>query len=139
MLRRSQRSHVVVVTSVVVGVLVVLSTQSACSSLTSSLCKPTSRTAGVTILSAWCERYTQCDPKRGTVSDCVELRLAAGYVPTDDGCAASCSEDTDCHRSICKQDKIDQCKTDSFAMKCDEQESNSLVRFPLGCDSCFNN
>jgi len=137
--RRPLSSRIVVVVSVVCGMLTAVSAQTACSSLTDSLCKPTSRTAGVTILSAWCERYTQCDPKRGTVADCVDLRLSVGHVPTEDGCAATCSEDTDCRRSSCKQDKIDKCKTDSFAMKCDEQESNSLVRFPFGCDSCFNN
>ena len=139
MTRRSLRSHIVVVVSVVCGTLAVVSAQTACSSLTSSLCTPTSRTAGVTILSAWCERYTQCDATRGPSSDCVALRLGIGQVPTEDGCAKTCSEDVDCHRSICKQDKVDKCKTDSFAMKCDEQESNSLVRFPSGCDSCFSN
>jgi hypothetical protein len=130
--RRSLRAQILVVVSVVCGTL------TACSSLTSSLCTPTSRSAGVTILSAWCERYTQCDATRGTVADCVALRLAIGQVPTEDGCAASCSDDMDCHRSTCKQAQIDKCKTDSFAMKCADQESNMLVAFPSGCDSCFS-
>jgi hypothetical protein len=139
MTRRSLVSHVMVVVSVACGMLAVVSTQTACSSLTDSLCKPTSRSAGVTILSAWCERYTRCDAKRGTVADCVDRRLGIGQVPTEDGCAASCSDDMSCHRSTCKQEQIDKCKADSFAMACAEQESNSLVRFPLGCDSCFSN
>lgn len=130
------RGFVVVALS---GLFVALLAQTACSSLTESLCNPTSRSAGVTILSAWCERYTQCDPKRGTVADCVAQRLSLGQVPSEDGCAASCSEDMSCHRSFCKKDKIDKCKSDSFAMTCAAQESNSLVVFPSGCDTCFTN
>lgn len=121
------------------GAAGLLSTEAGCADAL-GLCKPTSRTAGVTILSAWCERYTQCDPKRGTVDECVSSELGNRRVPTDDGCASLCSDDTDeCRRSSCDEEKIEECKTASFAMKCEEQVSNGLVRYPSFCDSCFNN
>jgi len=50
-----------------------------------------------------------------------------------------CSEDTDCRRSSCDKEQIDECKAKSFAMKCEDQLSNMLVRFPSFCDRCFNN
>lgn len=135
---RSFSSQLVVLAIVAAGVAA-SSSQAGCADAL-GLCKPTSRTAGVTILSAWCERYTQCDPKRGTVQECVDERLASSYVPTDDGCGASCSDDTsDCHRSTCNEERVDECKTKSFAMTCDEQLSNMLIHYPSFCDSCFNN
>lgn len=116
---------------------IALAAQPGCDSL--STCHPSSRSAGETILSSWCQRYTQCDATRGTITECVNTRLSIGQVPSADGCAATCAEDSGCRRSSCDEAKIDKCKSDALAMKCDEQVSNSLVRFPLGCDTCFNN
>lgn len=104
-----------------------------------STCKPTSRSAGTTILTAWCQRYVECDATRGTVDACVATRLGVGQVPNEDGCAGTCSEDVDCHRSTCSRDRIDACKQDSLAMKCEDQVNGPLVEFPSGCDTCFSN
>lgn len=128
----------VVIVALVAGCVSVLSTQTGCDSL--ATCHSTTRSAGESIITAWCQRYVECDPKRGTVDDCVANRISIGQVPTADGCGQTCAEDdSTCRRSSCDDAKIDKCKTDSRAMKCDEQASNMLVRFPLGCDSCFNN
>lgn len=133
--RASVCSLVFVLVAAASGVAV-LSPQAGCADAL-GLCKPTARSAGVTILSAWCERYTQCDPKRGMVDDCVSSGLAQR--PNEDGCAESCSEDTrECRRSTCDEEEIDKCKTDSFAMKCEDQVSNMFVHYPNFCDSCFN-
>jgi len=103
-----------------------------------SLCKPTSKTAGLAIVSSWCERYTQCDPKRGTTDACISTRMSSAQVPDETGCGASCSDDqSECRRSTCDQAKIDACKRDSLAMKCEDQVKNQLVVFPPGCDACF--
>lgn len=122
----------------VATIATMLSAQAGCTDAL-GLCRPTSRSAGVTILTAWCERYTQCDPKRGTVDDCVSTRLGVGQVPTEDGCAATCSEDTECRRSSCDQQRIDKCKAESLAMRCEDQVSDVIVRFPSNCDTCFKN
>ena len=128
----------VLVLALVGGLLVVLAPQAGCTDAL-GLCKPTSSAAGASIITAWCQRYIQCDAKRGTLDDCVSTRTSVGQVPSSDGCAATCSEDVDCHRSSCDQAKIDQCKADSQAMKCEDQVSNMIVRFPSFCDSCFSN
>ncbi|MBL8607479.1 MAG: hypothetical protein JNL38_09175 [Myxococcales bacterium] len=123
-----------IVTVVVAALAALASAESACS----GLCKPTSKTAGLAILSGWCERYTQCDPKRGTTDSCISTRMSVAQVPDETGCGASCSDDeSGCRRSSCDQARIDACKKDSLAMKCEDQVKNQLVVFPPGCDSCF--
>ncbi len=103
-----------------------------------SLCHPTSKSAALSILSNWCERYTQCDPKRGTTDACISTRMSIGQVPDESGCGASCSDDDSaCHRSTCDQARVDACKRDALAMKCEAQVQGSIVSFPSGCDSCF--
>jgi hypothetical protein len=96
----------------------------------------------VQILRAWCERWAACDPSAPTVQRCVADRRASRYI-ADDGDCGNCDdieEGFDCERSSCDRDDVAQCVTRAGEMGCTElfDPSGSLVRYPDGCDSCFN-
>jgi hypothetical protein len=136
-MRRSLHAHVASL-AIVAASIALLSSSASCSGK-SSLCHPTSRDAAEKILAAWCARYTQCDPSRGTSAKCVEDRIGTAAVPTDDGCVAGCTDDTDeCRRSSCKDDRVEECRKASSEMACADQVKESLVRYPNFCDTCFN-
>ncbi len=135
---RLVRSRVASIAVVIASVALLLSTSTSCTT-NSSLCAPTSRSAAETILTAWCARYTQCDPTRGTSAKCVEDRIAIAVVPDEEGCGSSCPEDTDvCRRSSCKDERVERCRKASGEMACADQVEGPIVRYPDFCDSCFD-